>query len=160
MIQRIQTIYILISIICLSIITFGRSILIYIFGTSIEHYEITLYGITNQEHISVKSSFDLPLNILAFLLLPLLLFSIISFKNLKRQSLILKISTLLYSLLIIGVVSIYFFNDIDINTDTTKYSPQLASGFFILCIGLPALILANNGIKRDKKLIDSLNRLR
>ncbi len=160
MIQRIQTIYILISISCLSILIFGRTTLIYIFGTSIEHFKVSLFGITNQEQSFVKSSFNFPLHIISFILISLLLFSIFSFKNLKRQSIILKISILIYSVLIVAVTSIYFFNDLDIKSDSTKYSPQLAIGYFILCIGLPALILANNGIKRDKKLIDSLNRLR
>ena len=64
----------------------------------------------------------------------------------------------LYLLLIAIVTIIYFFNDLKI--DKVQLNSQFTTGFFILCIGLPALILANNGIKRDKKLIDSLNRLR
>jgi hypothetical protein len=37
---------------------------------------------------------------------------------------------------------------------------QLAAGFFLFVAGLPFLFMANLSIKRDKGLIDSLNRLR
>ncbi len=158
MIQRIQTIYLLVSIACLSILAFGRKSIIIFFGTTMDRFQLTIYGIVNQEQTPSESSYSLPLYILVFLLIPLLVFGLVSFKNLKRQSLIINISIALYLLLILAVTIIYFFNDLKI--DNIKVNAQITSGFFILCIGLPALILANNGIKRDKKLIDSLNRLR
>ena len=37
---------------------------------------------------------------------------------------------------------------------------ELGSGFSLLVIGFPFCYLAQLGIKRDKKLLDSLNRLR
>lgn len=164
MIQRIQTIYILIATICLSIVTLGHSILIYFFESTranMESFQLTLNGIENQEKIATSSAFNIPLNFVSYLLIILLLISIFSFKNLKRQDLLVKIGTLVYSLILIFVVIVYFFNDLGTTiTNNTKYTPQFDAGFFILCVGLPALILANNGIKRDKKLIDSLNRLR
>ncbi len=158
MIQRIQTIYLLISIACLSILAFGKTTIIIFFGTTMERFQLTAYGIANQEQTPSSSVFNLPLYIFFFVLITLLVFGLFSFKNLKRQSLLIKISIALYLLLIAIVTTIYFFNDLKI--DNIQLNSQFTTGFFILCIGLPALILANNGIKRDKKLIDSLNRLR
>ena len=158
MIQRIQTIYLLISITCLSILAFGKTTIIIFFGTTMERFQLTEYGIANQEQTPSSSAFNLPLYIFFFALITLLVFGLFSFKNLKRQSLLIKISIALY-LLLIGIVTIiYFFNDLKI--DNVQLNAQFTTGFFILCIGFPANILANNGIKRDKKMIDSLNRLR
>ena len=158
MIQRIQTIYLLISIACLSIVTFGRTVLVHFMGTTMENYELTVYGIVNQEKIPLESGLNLPLYILSFLLIALLLFTAFSFKNLKRQGLLISISIVLYALLIAAILAIYFLNNIKI--EDLPANAIISSGFYILGIGLPALFLANNGIKRDKKLIDSLNRLR
>lgn len=158
MLQRIQTIYLLISTACLSILVFGNSVLMIFFGTTIEHYELTIFGIMNQEKSQLQSSINMPLYILPILLIPLLLFAIFSYKNLRRQNLLIIFSILLYSLLIIAVLFIYFFNDIKI--DDIKATVYPAAGLYILGIGFPFLFLANNGVKRDKKLLDSLNRLR
>ncbi len=158
MIQRIQTIYLLISIACLSILAFGKTTIIIFFGTTMERFQLTAYGIANQEQTPSSSVFNLPLYIFFFALITLLVFGLFSFKNLKRQSLLIKVSIALYALLTTTVTVIYFFNDLKI--DNIQLNSQFTTGFFILCIGFPALILANNGIKRDKKMIDSLNRLR
>ena len=37
---------------------------------------------------------------------------------------------------------------------------ELGLGFFLFVLGFPFCFLAQLGIKRDKKLLDSLNRLR
>lgn len=158
MIQRIQTVYILLSLICLSIVLFGHNVLIDFFGTTIERYKLTFFGISNQEQAPLENGFNFPLYIFPIILIPLLVFALLSFKNLKRQGLLIQIALILYSLLILSIVLIYFFNDIKI--DNVKSNGIIRVGFYILAIGLPSLYLANNGIKRDKKLIDSLNRLR
>lgn len=158
MIQRIQTIYLLVSIICLSVVTFGRTTLIHFFGTTMENYELSVFGIVNQEKAALQNNFNLPLYIVSFLLIGLLLFAVFSFKNLKRQGLLVSVSIILYSILTAAVLAAYFLHSIKI--ENMPATALISSGFYILAIGLPTLFLANNGIKRDKKLIDSLNRLR
>ncbi len=158
MIQRIQTVYLLASAICLSVVLFGRSVLIYFIGSTIQTYQMTIYGITDQEKTSYQSSLNLPFYILSVLTIGLVLFAIFSFKNLNRQGMITRIAALLYGIQIIGIVIVYFMHDIKI--DGMPANAMIGSGFYILAIGFPFLFLANNGIKRDKKLLDSLNRLR
>lgn len=158
MIQRIQTIYLLIAIAAISIVLLGNNVLVYFIGASIERYDLTLFGIVDQEQLTLQSSFNFPLYIFAILLIPLLVLSILSYKNLKRQSLLISVSIGLYSLLMVAILVIYFFSDIKV--DDIKLNSIIGAGFYILGIGLPFLFLANNGVKRDKNLIDSLNRLR
>lgn len=159
MLQRIQTLYLLGSVICLSIVLFVKNSIMDFFGTgTIERYHFTLYGIFNQEKEPLNSSFNLPFYIVAFILIGLILFSIFSYKNLNRQSLLIKISIGLYSLLILGIVAIFFLNDIKI--ENVAANVIIGPGFYIVGMGLPLLFFANNGIKRDKNLLDSLNRLR
>jgi len=158
MIQRIQTIYLLASIICLSIVSFGKNTIIYFFGTFQVHYELNLYGIFDQEKKPLESSLSLPLYFLSYALILLLIVAIFSFKNLKRQSILVRSSFFIYGILLLSIVLVFFLNDIKI--DDIKATATINSGFYLLSIGLPLLFFANNGIKRDKKLIDSLNRLR
>ena len=158
MIQRIQTIYLLIAITAISIVLFGNNVLVYFIGATIERYDLTLFGIVDQEQMPLQSVFNFPLYIIALILIPLMVFSVFSYKNLKRQSLLISISIGLYSLLMFAILIIYFFSDIQ--SDSIKLNSIIGAGFYILGIGLPFLFLANNGVKRDKKLIDSLNRLR
>ena len=112
MIQRIQTIYLLISIACLSILAFGKTTIIIFFGTTMERFQLTAYGIANQEQTPSSSVFNLPLYIFFYVLITLLVFGLFSFKNLKRQSLLIKVSIALYALLTATVTVIYFFNDL------------------------------------------------
>lgn len=159
MIQRIQTLYLLGSAICLSIVLLVKnSIMDFLSTSSVERYHFTLYGIYNQEKMPLDSSFNLPFYLAAFILIGLIIFSIFSYKNLNRQSLLIKISIVLYSLLILGLVAIFFLNDIKI--ENVAANVIIGPGFYIIGMGLPLLFFANNGIKRDKNLLDSLNRLR
>lgn len=159
MIQRIQTLYLLGAIICLSIVLFFKNTILDFLGTnSIERYKFTLYGINNQEDVPLQVSYNLPFYIVPFIVIILLLMAIFSYKNLNRQSLLIKISIVLYGLLVLGIVAIFFFHNIQIEGITAN--AFIGSGFYILGMGLSLLFFANNGIKRDKNLLDSLNRLR
>jgi hypothetical protein len=158
MIQRIQTIYLLIAIICLSIVLMSRSVLIEFFGVTIEKYQLTIMGIIDQAKVPLHSKFSLPLYLGPIILIPLLVFALFSFKNLKRQKKLITLSIVFYSILMTLILIVYFFHDLRI--EGAKVTALIGSGFYILGIGLPFLVLANNGISRDKKLIDSLNRIR
>ena len=64
----------------------------------------------------------------------------------------------LYLLLIIGVVlASQLCGGCVTSDETTK---ELGLGFYIIVAGLPFTFLAQIGVIRDKKLLDSLNRLR
>ena len=44
--------------------------------------------------------------------------------------------------------------------DEETASREMGLGFLLFVVGFPFTFLANTGIKRDKKLLDSLDRLR
>jgi hypothetical protein len=81
-----------------------------------------------------------------------------SYKNLNRQFQIARSIFFLYLLILIAFVVFA----------TIGYSPakeiettrELGLGFIFLVLGFPFAFLGQIAIKRDKKLIDSLNRLR
>jgi hypothetical protein len=45
-------------------------------------------------------------------------------------------------------------------TDQDKVTLSLGLGFYLLVLGFPLMLLAVRSINKDKKLIDSVNRLR
>lgn len=160
MIQRIQTVYLSFAVILFSIVNFGSPVF-YFLGNKM--YEFTLYGIfeKSSEKSSEKTSESIaifPLYMVTVFIAVLLIVAIFSYKNLKKQFLLVRIATLVNGLFILGLVAYYFLHSNPIKAEDTTI--QIGNGCYLLLMTLPLLFLANNGIKRDKKLIDSLNRLR
>ncbi|MBI1835810.1 MAG: DUF4293 domain-containing protein [Flavobacteriia bacterium] len=156
MIQRIQTVYLLVSIICLSIVSFGTTIITGVIenGKWILTAQSLDKKMSNTELDKLTNS---PLYLMFLVVALLCLLSIFQYKNLKRQLMISRLSAFLYflSLLFLGIIAFrVFFSNAEIQ------STQFGMGFFLLIIGLITSILAIYNIKKDQKLIDSLNRLR
>jgi len=59
---------------------------------------------------------------------------------------------------LISVMVFFYIGDSQVLNDIT--SREMGMGLIFLIIGFPFVFLANTGINRDKKLLDSLNRLR
>ena len=96
----------------------------------------------------------MPIYIMFLVLVLICLLTIFNYKNLKRQIMIARVTAVLYFLSIaIVIVNIYL-----IYSESKSISSGF--GFYLLIIGLSTSILAINSIKKDYKLIDSLNRLR
>jgi len=157
MIQRIQTLYLFIPIICLIIVQFGVDVF-YLIGDKM--YALNAYGIINntpgQETDMIKS---LPLFMPIILIVVLLIVSIFYYKNLKNQLNLVKLIAVLYSLLALVLVIIFLIN-FNLVEGETEINYKIASGFYFIMMGLPGVILAIQGIKKDLNLLDSLNRLR
>ena len=158
MIQRIQTLYLSIAIILLSLVTFGSTLFSFVNETS--RYTFSTYGITEysieNESIAGTSNFPFYLGTGALILLCFL--CIMSYKNLKRQFKLGRLIFGLYFLMLIVVVLLSIFGSELIDAETTARENGL--GLFLFIAGFPFSFLANTGIKRDKQLIDSLERLR
>ena len=132
MIQRTQTLYLLFSVL-LCMLTF------YLFPLELEKEEF--FGI-DYRFLFQKYS---------FLLIPLLsLASIIIYKKRDFQLLLNRFSLLLIFFLI---ASFFIFH---IDTFNSNHYKILSTAF----INFILIILANKSILKDKKLIDSINRLR
>jgi hypothetical protein len=88
-----------------------------------------------------------------------LILSIISFKNRKRQllltwvSLIFNLSTAAWIIVMSSAITAEC-----TACETTRLTPAL--GLYLFLAAFPFILLGYFGIRKDKKLIDSLNRLR
>ena len=60
--------------------------------------------------------------------------------------------------MLVSVIVLSIVGDKLIDAETT--SREMDLGFFLFVCGFPFTFLANTGIKRDKKLLESLDRLR
>ena len=157
MLQRIQTLYLLISIICLSVIQFGGDIF-YLIGEKM--YVLNAYGIIDKmPGAEVKMVKNIPIFLAIVLLVVLLVVSIFSFKNLKKQLKLVKLTGVIYLLLILTLGFIALTNR-ELIDQKTPLDYKLSTGFYFLVMGFPGVLLAIQGIKKDLNLLDSLNRLR
>lgn len=158
MIQRVQSIYLVLCILCLASLLFGVNI-IHFEGPEY-HYSINALTIETFEKSSAKvisSSYHYGLAILLVLLLSALV-TLLHFKNIKKQFKLGRTLFFTYFLCLVGAVIWLSFGDGWIDEDIHK--SQLGFGFILFVIGFPFTFLANLGIKRDKTLLDSLDRLR
>ncbi len=158
MIQRVQTLYLSIAIILLSIVTFGTTLFSFVNDTSrfsFSSYGITEYSLESGEIIET-TSFPFFVGTIALILLCFL--TIMSYKNLSRQFKLGRMVFGIYFLMLVSVIVLSYFGDSLIGTETT--SREMDLGFVLFVAGFPFTFLANTGIKRDKELLSSLDRLR
>lgn len=157
MIQRIQTVYLLVAVICLACISFGMNI--FSFEVADGHYTFSSYGVqkfdAQNAMVEFKSSV-LYLSTIALMLLCLL--DMFSYKNLARQLRLGRVILFVYLILAAGMTVIAFSGS-DVVGETVK-GRHFEFGFYLFLVGIPFVFMANMGVKRDKKLLDSLNRLR
>lgn len=158
MIQRVQSIYLAIMIILLSFVTIGSTFFSFINETSIfkfSSYGITEYSVETGEILNT-STFPIFVGTIALTLLSFL--CLMSYKNLKRQ---FKLGRTIFALYFLGLISIMLLAGFGDNMlKEASYSREMGIGFFLFVAGFPFSFLANIGIKRDKKLLESLDRLR
>lgn len=151
MLQRIQTIYLFISVLILSLILFFP-----VFKFNSGEYvfnSISIEQISDNKTIEVVST--LPVLILSIIINLVTLFTIFLF---KKRNLQMKFS-IISILLIIGLyilIAVYRFFVIDFDITTTSYSFTL----IIPIISLILIFLAYKGIKKDEELVKSVDRIR
>lgn len=158
MIQRIQSVYLFITLICLGFVSFGTPIFSYLSTTM--RYEIDAFGVTQTAEADGSFvDFDaFPGYLVGIGLMLIALVTLISFKDLKRQHRFGRMLFYTYFIVIASVIVLINFGSDRVAADIS--GREMALGFFLLVIGFPFVFLANTGINRDKKLLDSLNRLR
>ena len=146
MIQRIQTIYLAIAIICIGLA------LIFPFGTY-DGIEFNVFGVNK---ISVINSYPLIYNVIASIILSLL--AIFTFKNRKRQQLYNKVNFVILLILLVGIF--IGFNNLKSSLDIAKENISYGIGMFLPIVALVAIIMAYRAIKKDEDLIKSMDRIR
>lgn len=158
MIQRVQTVYLAITIILLSIVSVGPTLFSFVNETS--RFTYSSYGITEYSVVDgkmIESSF-FPIAVGLISLVLLCFVCLMSYKNLARQHKLSRTIFYIYFLSLVTMILLASFGNTMLDAETQ--SRELGVGFFLFVIGFPFVFLANIGIKRDKKLLESLDRLR
>jgi len=160
MIQRIQSIYYILAMICLSLLLSGMEI--FRFVGSKTYYVFSAFGLESgnvndpQGNLQPLSKIPFFLTLISFILF--IFIALMGYKNLTRQFKLARTIFFIYLLLIVSLVIFAIMGGGLLSADETKR--ELGLGFFLFVLGFPFCFLAQLGIKRDKKLLDSLNRLR
>lgn len=154
MIQRIQSVYLALAAILVSLSLF---LPLFGFNTSgAEFFSIDAYSVTN---LNSGQTTDAAGRIGLLILIPLtvltILFTLFQYANRKRQ---LGFGNFLY-LLLAGIIAyLMFFTEW--NRPEEMESMSWGYGYFGPIAALPFVFLANRGIKKDEELVKSLDRLR
>ena len=160
MIQRIQTIYLAVSMILLSIVATGSEVLRFVGNDS--YFVFNSFGISQYANASTSGKAEVvdayPFYISLIAIVLLLFITLMAYKNLSRQLKLVRIVFFLYLLLTIALVVFSFIGENQF--EGGPFKRELGLGYLLFVLGLPFVFLANISIKRDKGLIDSLNRLR
>ena len=156
MLQRIQTIYFSLVIICLGVTCTGMEFFRFVKGA--EFYSFSVYGIQKGvgNDLSMHKSMPIYITVIGLCLFAFMI--LMSYKNIKKQLKWARNLFFLYAFILIGVIvyslisKSHFFE--------SGGEQELGLGYLFLVAGLPFCFLAQIAVKRDKKLLDSLNRLR
>ena len=156
MIQRVQTIYLFLAIICLGSTCLGFEF--FRFVQSNEVFSISVFGIESLKEASSSMFKNIPIYLSVIGLCLFLFMTLMSYKNLKRQLKWARSCTFLYAVFVLASIVFYYAGG-GIITEG-EYVRELGLGYALLIAGFPFCFLAQLGIKKDKKLLDSLDRLR
>lgn len=151
MIQRIQTVYLLVALICLSLL------FVFPFSTyTLPEADAVFNTLGLSNGPATVSIFPVVMNVVIAIVL--LILSIISFKNRKRQMLFNKLN---YLTIIILLIFIFVdFNIIEKKIEVENEAIHYGIGMFLPIIALVALGMASRAIKKDEDLIKSMDRIR
>lgn len=161
MIQRIQSIYLAVAIILLSVLSTGVTILEFAGKESVSKFSTFGLYWTNdiaKNPTSEHADFAFPFYIVSILLVLMLFVTLMGYKNLKRQLNLAKYTFLVYTLLSLALVIYSILAGEHLFSETVK--THFGIGYFLFLAGLPLTFLALKAIKKDKSLIDSVDRIR
>ena len=156
MIQRVQSIYIILSIIVVFVATlfpFGS----YEIGGQIVSFGA--FGWKSENNLLISSQPEVfsnyPYFIGYLLTISLSIFTLLKYKNRNSQ---LSLGKANYFVLLITII--YMFLSVTISEEIVSEDPTYGVGLYLLVSAIPFIFLANRGVKNDEKLIKSLDRLR
>ena len=157
MIQRIQSIFLLSTIVVLVILSFGTPLLT--FHSMDFNYVLSATALKKMTLDSGLIKTDpIPFYIVTLVLIVLTFFSMILYKNLKRQLSLVRFTTLCYFISLVAMGFMPFLGKYF--TGQEEHKSSFDFGFYLFIVGFILLLLASAGIKKDKKLIESVDRIR
>jgi hypothetical protein len=167
MIQRRQTVYYFIAIIALIIPMLGFALVTFSVpqpGTTepLWTQRITLFGnehvVEQIEQANIQAINSYPLYLLSLIVIILLLVTIFSYKNLKRQAYLGKIS-LWATVTTIVLYLLFIFNFYQYTRVLRPFMDLGLVMHFTLAAGI-FIVIGNRGVRKDQKLIASVDRIR
>lgn len=156
MLQRVQTYYlgliILIQVFAISGLDFLK------FNTEENYHVLNAWGMTTYPRTDNASDSHFIPAFIGFIAIAMLSFlCIMAYKNLDRQ---MKLGRTIFYVYFVSVVSIYLVATFGSSfLDEEVLSKEVGLPYWIFICGLPLSFLANTGIKRDKRILDSLKRI-
>jgi prepilin signal peptidase PulO-like enzyme (type II secretory pathway) len=158
MIQRVQTIYLLLVAI-FSALTSFFNLAIYTLNDELL-FSYSIYAITPADGSEALQPGNwLPQTLLLTIVVLLSIFTISKYKNRKLQ---LKIGAINYLLLAAFIISSYFsiMNMSELLEMGDEVKTIYHIGFYLPIVAVSFQFLANRGIKKDEELVKSVDRLR
>ena len=160
MIQRVQTLYYAITMILLAILLSGMDFFRFVGEKTV--YVFSVYGIQSgkvgEKFVKLESLSSTPYFLLTIVFILFIFITLMGYKNLSRQFKLARGIFFIYLLLLIAVIIFAVIGGGILTNEPTKI--EFGLGFLFFVLGFPFSFLAQLGINRDKKLLDSLNRLR
>jgi len=157
MLQRIQSLYWFGSIICLTFLNFGVSVFSFI-GKDFQ-YEFSLFGWKKFGAANkMIAENDMHFYLFTILIFSFIFQAIFSFKNLKRQLKLANLIIYLHAFVILFLITVFVFGKKMFGLEYK--STEVAFGFYALFLSLVFSFLATKGVKKDKNLLDSVDRIR
>ncbi len=156
MIQRIQSVYLLLAAIAVALMT---AFPIMSFYGDLHTFSVWLMKIENlvpDSDLPYTHMSTMPLSVFTGIVFLLSIFSILKYNNRKLQMKLIKVNVLLNIMLIIGIFLVYP----RMITDAIAVTEEYKTAAFFPLVSLVLLILAFRGVKKDEELIKSADRLR
>lgn len=155
MIQRIQTVFLLLaSLSMLAMFFFPLSSYL----SDFEYYKLYIYGLRDMSPAKNEASIVafIPLLVLVPAIIGLTTFTIFKYKNRKLQMQLLNVAIFLN----VGLISVIFFIYDSMIGKQISVSPEYKPGSFLPLIAIAFCLLAFRQIKKDDELVKSADRLR
>lgn len=159
MIQRIQTLFLLLVAIAM-ITAVATPIWLQVNAMGNQYVEMTAWQITISElpqKNTLSQSSNIYIGILALLAAVIAIYSLLQFKNRKKQLMLNMINALLMGLTLGLVVYTSFKTNEDFNP---AVSGSFVLGFYAIAFALIMNLVANRFIRKDEMLIRSVDRIR
>ena len=154
MLQRIQTIYILLF----AIVLFSASLLPFASLNILDNSYVLFPTGWEKNGVDIEKS---PLYVGYLVAISFAVLQLVNFKNRKKQ---LRYGKICY--LIVLLTLVYMFNNVNEQSDvlilenTNSLNVVYSYSMYLLVSSLPLMFLANRAIKKDENIIKSLDRLR
>lgn len=161
MIQRKQTIYLLLAFICnVLLLFFPIFVLTAVNGGEEQVGYFGAYGIETETY-----SQSYPVFVVFIIMAIMTAFSIALYKNRKRQLLVCRFNLIFHTLITLGFVTFYYAGRGVITEQIEESGASNASldtglGFFLCVAAIPFILLAIRGIRADEALLRSIDRIR